>query len=82
MTEGIVRLTALTNAPPGAHSYTEEKLVTLPDDMEIYVAYYFQCWCLALISESFRASLYIDKILKPVEYSIETLRINLNFNTF
>ena len=80
MTEEIVRQTDSIDITPYAHCYKEEKLETLPDDMEIYVTYSFQRWYQELTFDSSHASLYIDKVTEPVEYSIETLRIKLDFN--
>eukprot|EP01032_Pedospumella_encystans_P009501 gene9501-11177_t len=80
MTEEIVRQTDSTDITPCAHCYREEILAALPDDMEMYVTYSFQRWYLELVTESSHASLYIDKVTDPVEYSIETLRVKLDFN--
>ena len=80
MTEEIVKQTDSIDITPFAHCYREEKLTKLPDDVEIYVSYSFQRWYLELATESSHASLYVDKVTEPVEYTIETLRIKLNFD--
>jgi hypothetical protein len=62
-----------------AHCYKEEKFTIDEKIMSSYMSYAFQRWCITQ-NESADVQEYVDKVTEPVEYSIKTLRVKLNFD--
>lgn len=63
-----------------AHCYQEEKLESLPVNMSQYVCYKFNRSKIAGGKISSDIELYADTVFEPVDYSIVTMRVQLQFN--
>ena len=78
--EEIIKKNVLKDLTPCAHCYNSEKFSVFPSDMLPFMKYKFKRWYREFILDEEHTELYIDKVIEPVEYTIETLRIKLDFN--